>query len=156
MPVVLTVASPAALARSSFLACIARGESPEGVGPFALDKKADNLYREEIEAWRISPVPRQPSTDASGVRLPPANEETLYRRILESANGVTFARLDVVKPRTFHISTGQLEKFTRTEVPVWQLVYFDPEDASKTGEGLVPNGGVAVSRSCYSSFMTQP
>lgn len=144
-PLVLTVASPSALARSSFLACIARGDDPQGVGPFAPAPNADNLYREQITAWTICPVPPQP------VFLPAPDCDTLYYSRSNTAAG-PFTRLDVAIPTPFSLPQGG--QFTVTQVTRWQLVYFDPDDGTRTGAGYFPNGGSAVSMSCWASFMT--
>lgn len=147
-PLVLTVASPSALARSSFLACITRGDNPQGVGPFAPDQKADNLYREPIQVWTICPTPPQPDPLPPG---PPDCNDILYRR-----RGATFlfTRLDVAIPTPFILPDPI--NYTITETTRWQLVYFDPDSGTRTGAGYHPNGGSAVSKSCYASFITMP
>jgi hypothetical protein len=146
-PLVLTVASPSALARSSFLACITRGDNPEGEGPYAPSPKADNLYREKGSFWTICPPPAAAQIQG----LPEATCDTLYIR-----RGTTiFRRVDyqggafVLPPKT-----PDGGDWVVTEVTRWELVYFDPDSGVRTGSGYFPNNGSAVSHSCWASFIT--
>jgi hypothetical protein len=141
-PLVLTVASPAALARSSFLACITRGDNPQG-DPYTADRRTDNLYREQVTVWTIVPPP-----EAAG---PDATPETLYQRIFDGILNLSFVRLD--NGVSFKLLSA--DGYTITEEQRWMLIYFDPETGERVGSGYHPNGGSAASRSCYASFIWQ-
>jgi hypothetical protein len=127
-PIVFTVASPSALAASSFHACIAKGadaELPDGV--VMVD---DAVWaRREVQLWEVS------------VNGPPV---THFFSPLDNQ----FYPVDgSACATTVFSSTREL-----TGQKGWALVYFDNE-GNEVGLGWCnPNNGVPVSTSCWTSF----
>lgn len=133
-PVVLTVASPAALARSSFLACIQRGEdAARGAKPFIEISAPDGMYREKTAVWSLKD--RNTGQAISG--------------LFYSGPGGTYLSVDSCGP------AGGYNKFAVDAVRAGDrlmLVYFD-RDGHRVGAGCFPNRGYAVTKSCWSSFL---
>jgi len=136
-PVVLTTASPAVLAQTSFLACITRGGN-EGATPFADEQCGGNVYRIEVKVFQFV-KDGQPSDDK--LYVPSDTTSGLY----DSTDGLN---------RGVAVPAG----FTPTEAGTrWKLVYFD-ENGREVGYGFVENanGGTPVSCSCWTSFNFKP
>jgi hypothetical protein len=73
-PVVLTTASPAVLAQTSFLACITRGGN-EGATGFAAEQCGGNVYRVEVDVFSFVPVPQPGSTGGVGGTQTPGGSQ---------------------------------------------------------------------------------
>ncbi len=133
-PVVLTVASPSALARTSFLACIERGKDQQlNAQPFlSLRSPDDGMYREKVAVYSL----KDTRTNATLNGLFWKDQSGDFRSI-DACNASAVSQLTVS-------ATGAGDRLA--------LVYFDL-NGKKTGIGCYPNGGFPVSRSCWGSFV---
>jgi len=130
-PVVLTVASPSALARTSFLACIERGANAPRPNPFTTS--GDSMYRRSVPAYSFKLI-----GDASNKYSYFYNASTRMYYRLDICDLTGVSELQIAGQKT---ALGSR----------WGLVYFN-NNGDEVGFGICPNGGYAVSASCWSSF----
>jgi hypothetical protein len=128
-PLVLTVASPAALANSSFIACIDRNE---GLDTTRYKTAADNVFRVPVDVYKIEPVGSGWTTETRfelrGGRY--------YRIDQLDTTGITLP--------TTSTASGDGKRY--------KIVWFN-KDGQEVGSGwLNPYNGEAVSISCMASF----
>jgi hypothetical protein len=137
-PVVLTTASPAVLAQTSFLACITRGGN-EGATPFADEQCGGNVYRIEVDVFQF--VPTAGGDPYGNGKLFALREGTTDR--YDATDG---SEQDIPVPKDHE------PKKVGTS---WKLVYFN-ENGEEVGYGFVSNNGTPVSCSCWTSFNFKP
>lgn len=131
-PLVLTVASPSALAATSLHACIARGEQPAASQAFV--PSHDGWYRTHVAIY-------EGKTSASGAQaLYYLNTgDNMYYRVDGTQCGIGI-------PQTSFYNGSAAYKYHR-----YGLVYVNSEGVP-VGYGACPNGGRAIHGSCWSSF----
>jgi hypothetical protein len=140
-PMVLTVASPSALAATSFQACIARVEEvPQPSPTIAVISTRDSWLRELVQIYdgRL--------TGGGGTQQFYKAPDGFYYPLEGIANCLDPLASDDFVPMSLSLRSGD----TR-----WALVYVDKTGA-KVGYGLCPNNGYAVSASCWGSFIGTP
>jgi hypothetical protein len=142
-PVVLTVASPSALAQTSFLACITRG-GVQTASAFDASKCGGNAYRKEVDLYVFQPnvLPTPPATDPYAGKLFARRENTANS--YDSTDG---AFLDISPPTGYTVQSAGSKS--------WKLVYFN-DQGQEVGYGFVSNSGTPVSCSCWTSFNFKP
>lgn len=131
-PLVLTVASPSALAASSFQVCLDRAKEDRGTDWPAFVKSRDDRYRLEVSIYRGKLKSTGTNADyyESGGRYFPVN--SCYK------DGYTASSF------TGNTAPAYLEKR-------WGLVLVD-STGKQVGFGPCTNGGFSVSQSCWTSF----
>jgi hypothetical protein len=141
-PVVLTVTSPSALAASSFNACIARGANEPPPSELVTSAK-DNWYRAEFAAYKFR---LNSGSD-------PANNPEYEYYYRNKGQEWRYYRLDICD------STGVLESdiygIKSSLGNRYVLVWVDNDGKTVAYGSCGPNGGYAVSASCWNSFITQ-
>ena len=136
-PLVLTVASPSALAATSFQACIARvADQPQPSTSLRLVSAPDQWLRVEVSLYEGR------LTGGGGLQTYYKAPDNLFYRIDGS---------NCAAPTQLSSFTGLGP--TDLQQKRWALVYIDA-NGTTVGYGMCPNSGYAVTASCWTSFAT--
>lgn len=154
-PLVLTVASPAALARQSFEACLYRATNngatqgtPPGESVFIDFAKHDPWLRATVKMYDGSLVTDGGSTT---VRSPTgiSGSDAIFYEIV-GQEGKFYPAVGPCSVPAGYLPNGTNPPTDRNEKK--KALVFVGSDGSIVGFGTCPNNGYAVTTSCYASF----
>lgn len=151
-PLVLTVASPAALARQSFEACLYRattegtaGVPPSNVGVFIPSAQHDPWLRTKVNLYKGR------LTQQGQVKQPNggSSDQVFYEIVGKTGRFYPKAMACPSTGFTGYLPQGSGPTSLDTQE---QALVFVRNDGTIVGFGTCPNGGYAVTTSCYASF----